>query len=85
MSFLADNLAPLFVAIVASVMAWLFGGARGGWLVPVVPWFSFIMLEVIFCFPQRQPGENTFEARSGVREPDSIRSDSTFGRGFPPL
>lgn len=66
MSFLADNLAPLFVAIVASVMAWLFGGARGGWLVPVVPWFTFIMLEVIFCFPQRHHGESTYEARARV-------------------
>ena len=63
MSFLVNNLAAIAVAAVASLMAWMFGGTRGGLLVPVVPWLFVLMLEVIFCFPQRHAGETTFDAR----------------------
>lgn len=66
MSFLFDNFAPFAVAAVASVVAWMFGGTRGGLLVPVVPWLFVLLLEVLFCFPQRRPGESTYEARERV-------------------
>ena len=66
MSFLFDNFAPFAVAAVASVVAWMFGGTRGGLLVPVVPWLFVLLLEVLFCFPQRRPGESTYEARKRV-------------------
>lgn len=66
MSFLYNNLAAIAVALVASLMAWLFGGARGDWLLPVVPWLFFMMIEVIFCFPQRHRWETTYEARQRV-------------------
>ena len=66
MSFLYDNIAVIAVAAVASVMGWLFGGARGDLLVPVVPWLFALMLEIIICFPQRHRGETIYEARARV-------------------
>ena len=66
MSFLYNNVAVIAVAVVASVVAWLFGGARGDLLLPVVPWLLLIMIEVIFCYPQRHHGETTYEARARV-------------------
>ena len=66
MSFLYNNVAAITVAAVASVVAWLFGGARGDLLLPVVPWLFVLMVEVILCYPQRHHGETTYEARSRV-------------------
>ena len=66
MSFLYNNVAAIVVAAVASVMAWLWGGARGDLLLPVVPWLFAFMVEVIFVFPQRHHGESTYAARSRV-------------------
>lgn len=66
MSFLYNNVAAIVVAAVASVVAWLFGGARGDLLLPVVPWLFALMVEVILCYPQRHHGETTYEARSRV-------------------
>ena len=66
MSFLYNNIAVLTVVAVASAMGWLFGGARGDLLVPVVPWLFALMVEVLVCFPQRHRGETTYEARARV-------------------
>lgn len=66
MSFLLDNFAPFAVAAAASAVVWTFGGTRGGLLVPVVPWLFALLVEVLFCFPQRQPGESSSEARERV-------------------
>ena len=66
MSFLYDNVAAIVVAAVASTVAWLFGGARGDLLLPVVPWLFVLLVETIVCFPQRHYGESTYMARSRV-------------------
>lgn len=66
MSFLLNNFAPFAVAAVSSVVVWMFGGTRGGLLVPVVPWLFALLIEVLFCFPQRRPNETTYEARERV-------------------
>lgn len=66
MSFLYNNVTVVTVAMVASVMTWLFGGTRGDLLPSVVPWLSFFMIEVLFCFPQRHRNESTYEARARV-------------------
>ncbi len=47
-------------------MAWMFGGTRGGMLIPVVPWIFVMMIEVILCFPQRHSYETTYDARERV-------------------
>ena len=66
MSFLYDNVAVIVVAAVASAVGWLFGGARGDLLLPVVPWLFVLMMEVIFFYPQRHRGETIYEARARV-------------------
>lgn len=66
MSFLYDNAAVMAVAIVASLMGWLFGGARGDLLLPVVPWLFVLMVDIVLCFPQHHIGERAYEARSRV-------------------
>ena len=63
MSFLCNNIAAIVVAAVASVKAWMFGGARGDLLLPVVPWLCAIMVEVLLCYPQRHHTETTYDAR----------------------
>ena len=66
MSFLYNNVAAIAVAAVASVVVWLFGGARGDLLLPVVPWLFALLVEICLCYPQRHHGETTYEARSRV-------------------
>ena len=66
MSFLYNNIAVLVVVAVISTLGWLYGGARGDLLVPVVPWLFVLLLETIICFPQRHHGEATYEARARV-------------------
>jgi len=66
MSFLYNNVAALTVAAVASVLVWLFGGTRGDLLPSVVPWLFFLMVEVLFCFPQQHANESIYEARTRV-------------------
>ena len=64
MSFLCNNATAFFVAAVASVVVWLFGGTRGDLLLSVAPWLIIMMIEVIICFPQRHSTETTYDARS---------------------
>ena len=66
MYFLYDNVAVLSVAAVCCALAWLFGGTMASALFPAIPWLVAIMAEMALCFPQRKPGETTFEARERV-------------------
>ena len=66
MSLLYDNVASLMVAVVACVLAWLYGGTIGQKLIPVVPWLVAFLVEISLCFPQRHPGETLYEARERV-------------------
>lgn len=66
MLFLYDNIVGIQIAALACVFAWLFGGTVSDALVPVIPWMLFILVELMFCFPQRYSGESTYEARERV-------------------
>ena len=66
MRFICNNLAVLHVAIVVSVISWMFGGTQGAPLVSVLPWLFVLTMEVLFVFPQKEPGESTYEARTRV-------------------
>lgn len=61
-----DNVLVLVLSIVAGSFAWFFGGTRGDVLTDFVPWLIFILLDIMFCFPQRHYGETTYEARARV-------------------
>ena len=73
MQFLYNNIAVFHVFAVCAVFAWLFGGARADYILPVMPWLTAFLLEVMLCFPQRHEGETTYEARSRVWE--AMRGD----------
>lgn len=66
MSFLCNNVAVVAVGLLVSLLGWLYGGTRGGLLLPLVPWLFVFMIETIVCFPQREPGETTYDARERV-------------------
>ena len=73
MSFLYNYGAAAAVAVVCSLLAWLYGGTVASALLPTMPWAIVIMAEIALCFPQRHPGETTYEARLRVWR--SIRRD----------
>lgn len=73
MSFLCNNLAAVAVALVASAMVWVFGGLRGDLLPHYVPWLFALLVEILVCFPQRQPHESTYDARKRVW--DALKHD----------
>ena len=73
MQFLYSNIAVFHVFAVCAVFAWLFGGIRGDYLPPVMPWVTALLLEVMICFPQHHEGETTYEARERVWE--AMRKD----------
>ena len=63
MLWLCENFAPVAVAAAVSAVSWLYGGARGDLLLPVVPWIWVIILEFLLIFPQRHHGESSVAAR----------------------
>lgn len=76
MSFVYDNLSVLVVALVASLMGWLFGGTRSDVLQATVPWLLLFLVQILFVFPQKHSGETTYEARSRVLS--AIKRDPVF-------
>ena len=68
MQFLYNNIAAIHVFLVCAVFAWLFGGTRADYILPVMPWITALLLEVMLCFPQHREGETTYEARERVWE-----------------
>lgn len=66
MHYIYNNLSVIYVALVTSLMAWLFGGTVSGLLVDTVPWLMLFMVEIILCFPQRRVGETSVDARARV-------------------
>ena len=73
MQFLYNNIVVFHVFAVCAVFAWLFGGTRGDYLLPVMPWVTALLVEVMVCFPQHHDGETTYEARERVWE--AMRKD----------
>ena len=76
MSFLYENIAPIAVALAVATVTWLFGGARGDLLIPVVPWILLLLTEVLVCCPQRRHGETTYMARERMWR--SLRRSPVF-------
>ncbi|MCR5752255.1 MAG: O-antigen ligase family protein [Kiritimatiellae bacterium] len=66
MRFVYDNLAVMYLAIVASLLAWMFGGTHSEPLVKVLPWLFLCTAEVVFIFPQKRQDESTYDARERV-------------------
>lgn len=66
MFLITHNIVVFAVAAVLCSFAWVWGGIRGDLLLSFVPWVSFILLEVMFAFPQRLPYESLDDARLRV-------------------
>ncbi|MBQ2625765.1 MAG: O-antigen ligase family protein [Kiritimatiellae bacterium] len=66
MRYLYDNVVVLSVFFILAAFAWLFGGTRAEYIVPVMPWLTAVLVEAMICFPQQHDGETSFEARSRV-------------------
>ena len=73
MSLLYDNIAAIMTAVLASALAWIYGGSYGPALIPVVPWLFALLLELMIVFPQRHAGETTYDARARVW--DELKTD----------
>ena len=73
MRFLYSNVAAIHVFVVCALFAWLFGGTRAEYILPVMPWVTVLLLEAMICFPQHHDGETTYEARERVW--DAMRKD----------
>ncbi len=66
MLFLYDSIVAFGVATLAGAFSWLYGGIVADALLPVIPPLTFILVELMLCFPQRHAGETTYEARARV-------------------
>ena len=66
MRYLYDNVVVIAVFFVLAAFAWLFGGTRSEYLVPVMPWLTAILVEAMICFPQQHDGETSYDARVRV-------------------
>lgn len=73
MRFLGSNAVAVLTALVAVMFAWIYGGIRPQYVVPVMPWAWLILAEAMLCFPEARPGESTFAARARVCR--AFRSD----------
>ena len=58
----------LVVNIFALVLAfsWIHGGTRPDLLLPVIPWLTFFVLQILIVFPQAKSTEDLMEARTRV-------------------
>jgi len=70
----------MYVAAVASSMAWIYGGTLSWPLVKSVPWLMLFMAEILFIFPQRHTNETTYDARERAWE--RMRKDPVVWTAF---
>ena len=80
MRFFWDNVIVFHVALEACLFAWIFGGSLGEFLLPIIPWTTLLLAEGLICFPQREVGETTFDARERVWY--DMRHDPVFWLSF---
>ena len=56
----------MYIALVTSLLAWMFGGTHSAPLQSVLPWLFLCTAEVMFFFPQKTEDESTYDARERV-------------------
>jgi len=70
------NITVLLVFATMAAFSWVWGGAKAGPLLSVIPWLWALMFEGLLCFPQRRGYEDIGMARSRVWR--SIAHDPLF-------
>ncbi len=66
MNFIIRNIVLIQVLLLVLAYSWIHGGTRPDLLLPVVPWLSAFVLELLLIFPQAKSTETLAEARSRV-------------------
>lgn len=66
MKRVCENLPVVLVFLTVAGFSWIFGGASGPHLLPVMPWLWAFALETFLFFPQRHPLESISDARARV-------------------
>jgi hypothetical protein len=66
MNWFVRNALALNIFLLVMALSWIHGGTRPDLLLPVIPWLTFIMLQVLIVFPQAKSTENLIEARQRV-------------------
>lgn len=61
-----ENLPVVLVFLTVAGFSWIFGGASGPHLLPVMPWLWALALETLLFFPQRHLMESVSDARARV-------------------
>jgi O-antigen ligase len=61
-----ENLPVVLVFLTVAGFSWIFGGASGPHLLPVMPWLWALALETLLFFPQRRSLESISDARARV-------------------
>ena len=61
-----ENLPVILVFLTVAGFSWIFGGASGPHLLPVMPWLWALALETLLFFPQRHANESISDARARV-------------------
>ena len=61
-----ESLPVVLVFLTLLGFSWIFGGASGPHLLPVMPWLWAFAFETLLFFPQRRPLESISDARGRV-------------------
>ena len=61
-----ENLPVALIFLTVAGFSWIFGGASGPHLIPVMPWLWALALETLLFFPQRHMHESISDARARV-------------------
>ena len=61
-----ENLPVVLVFLTVAGFSWIFGGASGPHLLPVMPWLWALAFETLLFFPQRLANESISDARARI-------------------
>ncbi len=76
MNFFIRNVLLFHLLVLVLAFSWIHGGTRPDLLLPIIPWLSFFVLELMLVFPQAKSDETLSEARSRVF--DTLVRDPLF-------
>lgn len=66
MNWLAKHILFFHVAAIIIALGWIHGGTRPDWLLPVVPWMAFAILQWFLLCPQPKRDEFVLESRQRI-------------------
>jgi len=66
MNWLAKHILFFHVAALIIALGWIHGGTRPDWLLPVIPWMAFAILQWLLLCPQPKRDEFMLESRQRI-------------------